>query len=124
MNENRKKALMAELESNYEETGFVETNDERKKREDYENRSKRWEEVKKKNYKGIDESDIENWNKKAEWTKKRYKERQKDRSSQPKKKKKSQSISVALITMENERWTIRTLLQTMDDNGKKLEEQK
>ena len=76
MNENRKKALMAELESNYEETGFVETNDERKKREDYENRSKRWEEVKKKNYKGIDESVIENWNKKAEWTKKRYKERQ------------------------------------------------
>lgn len=26
MNENRKKALIAELESNYEETGFVETN--------------------------------------------------------------------------------------------------
>ena len=75
MNENRKKALIAELESNYEETGFVETNDERKKRENYENRSKRWEEVKKKNYKGIDESVIENWNKKAEWIGKRYKKR-------------------------------------------------
>ena len=76
MNENRKKALIAELESNYEETGFVETNDERQKRENYEYKSKRWEEVKKQNYKGIDESVIENWNRKAEWTEKRYKERQ------------------------------------------------